>query len=168
MTDAELDAAIDGDVSASASFNKTAESARRKKAAADLVKQIPEIFTPEQVVWVFDVYVGLICFVFSLLLKTEFKALHDELKLDEDVKILWAKPLARVASKYAPTEWAGMTAEIELIACLGLWTATAFGRAQNVAKKEAEKAELSKRATARNPVTVADAAHRERAVGVPV
>lgn len=150
LSDAEIDAQIDGG-EAPVSLNKIREKNKAKKDAADLVKQIPEIFTPEQVAWVFDVYVVLICFVFSILLKCEFKILHDELKLDDDVKLLWAKPLAKVVSKYAPAEWAGMTAEIELVACVGLWTATAFARARQTVEKEKEKKEAEKREQARQP-----------------
>jgi hypothetical protein len=160
FTDAELDAQIDGTVSAGKPSTKTADTRRKqlekdaddKKKNAQAVKDIPQIFTPDQVVWVFDVYVGGICFIFSLLLKCEFKVLYEELKLDEDVKLAWAKPLARVASKYAPAEWAGMTAEIELCASLGIWTAAAFGRSKAIAEKEKEKKEAETRKP-RNAVT---------------
>jgi hypothetical protein len=168
LTDAELDAAIDGgsDTASAVSLNKVREKSKAKNAVAEAVKQIPEIFTPEQVAWAFDVYVVLICFVFSILLKCDFKLLHDELKLDEDVKLMWAKPLARVVSKYAPTEWAGMTAEIELIGCLGIWTATAFGRARGVVQKEAERKEAEKRERARNPITAMPQQHERQSVPV--
>jgi len=150
LTDAQLDAEIDGISSESSpvsspvksSRNSTAKlkkEAEEKQAAAKALKDIPQIFEPEHVAWVFDAYVGVICFVFSILLKTEFKLLFDELQLDQEVKMAWAKPLAKIASKYCPSEWASMTAEIELIASLGIWTATAFGRAKRIADDEIEK-----------------------------
>lgn len=110
-----------------------------KKAAA----AIPEIFTPQQVEWVFDVYVGILSFVYSLALKSDFKAINEELEFTDDQKKALAEPLAKVLSKYAPSEWAGATAEIQLITTLGIWTVSSFQRARNVQKKleEEKKAE---------------------------
>jgi hypothetical protein len=172
ILDAEIDASIDSGAepqpqktppktSKKTSFEKIEQDAADKKKNAQVVKEIPQIFTPEQVVWIFDVYVGGVCFVFSILLKTEFKAIYEELKLDDDVKLAWAKPLAKIVSKYAPSEWAAMTAEIELIASVGLWTVAAFQRSKNVAEKEREKKEMEARnPRPRNAVT-AVAAHAQ-------
>jgi hypothetical protein len=141
VTDAELDAEIDGTAPEAAKYEPTGfadRSAQRrkeykeKKDIAQAVKEIPQIFTPEQVVWVFDAYVGAVSFIFALVLKADFKIIWEELKLDDDVKKVWAKPLAKIASKYAPSAWAGMTAEIELVASMGIWTVTGFGRAKKV------------------------------------
>lgn len=133
------------DTTADLLLEKQKKDVHRKQEAAKIIKEIPQIFTPDQVAWIFDVYVGAICFVFSMLLKCEFKSLYDELQLDQDVKLAWAKPLAKVASKYAPAEWAGMTAEIELIGSVGLWTATAFGRSKQIAEKERAEKEMELR-----------------------
>jgi hypothetical protein len=130
-------------------FISDAEEKERIKKA---VSKIPEVFSPEQVAWVFDAYVALICFVYSLLLKTEYKALEEELRFDEEQKIQMSKPLARIASKYAPSEWAGMSAEIELITCLGIWTVSSFKRAQNVQKAEIEKHRDATRTAAVDPM----------------
>jgi hypothetical protein len=121
----------------------TAENLRQDADAKDSVRKaaaaIPEIFTPEQVKWVFDAYVSILCFVYSIVLKTDFKVLENELEFSEDEKEAMAKPLAKICSKYAPASWAGMSAEIELVTCLSIWTVASFRRAQNVAVKEEEK-----------------------------
>ena len=123
--------------------NSTAESirenAQEKKEVKTAIAEIPEIFTTEQVMFVFDVYVGAISFIYSLILKTDFTAINDELKMEEEQKRLLAEPLAKVCSKYAPAEWAGATAEIQVISMLGIWTATSFQRARNVQKQLEEK-----------------------------
>lgn len=120
------------------------EAKKDAKKAADAV---PPIFTPEQVAWCFDAYCAALSFVFSIVLKIDYSLIHDELKFDENEKQALAIPLAKVASKYAPVAWAGMTAEIELITTLGIWSATSFRRAQVIAKREAEK----KKEAALNP-----------------
>ena len=121
------------------------EENKRKEKIKKAAESIPEVFTPQQVSWVFDVYVGAICFVYSLILKTDFKAINDELKMDEDEKMTLAVPLAQVLSKHAPSEWAGMSAEIQLITTMGIWTVSSFGRAKNIAAKEAEKKQQDNR-----------------------
>lgn len=120
-------------------------------------EKIPEIFTPEQVVWVFDVYVGIVCFVYSILLKTDFNALHKELKFEAEEKQQMAIPLSKILSKHAPAEWAGMSAEIELITCLGIWTVTSFTRAKQIAEKEKEAKQLKERTVPVRPVPVGEA-----------
>lgn len=144
LTDAEIDREI-SDAPKTDAAEKVKAKNKEKNAVAQAVKEIPEIFQPEQVAWVLDVYVVIVCFIFSILLKCDFNVLHEELKIDEDVKMMWAKPLAKVASKYAPAQWAGMTAEIELVGCLALWTATAFGRARIIVAHEKEKQEKQQR-----------------------
>lgn len=131
------------------------KSAKSKKDIQEVIKEIPEIFTPDQVKFVFDLYTGILAFVFSLVLNTEFSPIFDELKFEDDAKDVMAKPLAKICSKYAPNEWAGMQAEIELIAMLGLYTITSFSRAKNVAEKEAKKLqeENRKRQQQRNTPT---------------
>jgi hypothetical protein len=117
----------------------TARDAAKKKQLQSVVAEIPEIFSPEQVAWVFDLYVMLISFVFSIALHTDFKAISEELKFDESEKNTMAIPLAKLLSKYAPSSWAGLQPEIQLITCLGVWTVTAFGRAKNIAAKVEEE-----------------------------
>jgi hypothetical protein len=127
----------------SAEIPRAAENLEQDAADKERVKKaasiIPEIFTPDDVIWVFDVYVGILCFIYSLTLKCEFKVLQDELDFTPEQKELMAKPLAKICSKHAPAEWAGMTAEIQLIAQLGIWTVASFQRARNVVKAEEEK-----------------------------
>lgn len=115
------------------------DNAEQKEQVKKAAAAIPEIFTPEQVVWVFDVYVGILSFVYSLILKCDFKAINDELEFTKEQKESLAVPLAKVCSKYAPSEWAGATAEIQLITMLGVWTVASFQRARNVQKKIEEQ-----------------------------
>jgi hypothetical protein len=158
ITDEMLDAEISGAPSVStektdapaATPSRIKKDAEKKKDFTKAVAEIPEIFAPEQVAWVFDVYVGAICFIFSILMKVDFNVFYEELKIDDELKMMWAKPLARVLSKYAPSEWAMYSAEIELIASVGVWTATAFGRAKQIAQREKEK---EKTPAQRNRVT---------------
>lgn len=113
--------------------------AEAKKRVAAAIKEIPQIFEPAQVAWVFDAYVAILCFVYSIILKVEFKLLQDELSFSTEEKETMAVPLAKICSKYAPSSWAGMSSEIQLITSLGIWTVASFQRARNVAAKEAEK-----------------------------
>jgi hypothetical protein len=128
--------------------DNAAEKEEVKKAAAT----IPEIFTPEQVAWVFDVYVGIISFVYSLVLKCDFKAIQEELEFTAEQKDAMAIPLAKICSKYAPSEWAGMTAEIQLIMTLGIWTVASFQRARNVQKAIEEKKKDAERTQPIQPI----------------
>lgn len=160
VSDAELDAFIDAEKAADAATDAKKDKARKlkadgeqKKAVLDAAKAIPEIFKPEDVKFAFDVYVGVICFLFSIAYKCDFTALYEELKLDEPTKEHLAKPLAKVFSKYAPAEWAGMTAEIELISFVGIWTVAAMPRAKTIADKEKQRKLQEQRGGARNPVT---------------
>lgn len=125
-----------------------AEKEKVKKAAA----AIPEIFTPEQVVWCFDAYVAILSFVYSLVLKTDYKAIQDELEFSPEQKEQMAKPLAKICSKYAPSEWAGMTAEIQLVTMLGVWTVASFQRARNVQRALDEKAKDAERTRPVSPI----------------
>jgi hypothetical protein len=118
---------------------KISTDAKEKERIKEAVAGIPDIFSPEQVAWCFDAYVAILCFVYSIVLKTDFKALQKELEFSEEQKAIMAKPLARICSKYAPSTWAGMAAEIELITTLGIWTVSSFQRAKNVAVAETEK-----------------------------
>lgn len=138
--------------------------AEEKKRVAEAAKNIPEIFTPDQVKWCFDAYVAILCFVYSLVLKTDFKALQTELEFTEEQKDAMAKPLARICSKYAPSSWAGMSAEIELIAMLGVYTVSSFQRAKNVATKEAEKKRDAERTA---PVAPMPRARQQSEIHVP-
>lgn len=115
------------------------ENASEKERVREAAAAIPEIFTAEQVVWVFDAYVAILSFVYSLVLKVDFKAVQEELEFSPEQKEQMAKPLAKICSKYAPSEWAGMTAEIQLVTLLGVWTVASFQRARNVQKKLEEK-----------------------------
>ena len=114
--------------------------ASEKRKIADAAKEIPQIFTPEQVAWLFDAYVGLLSFVYSVVLKSDYNAISTELAFTAEQKEQMSKPLARILSKHAPSELAGMSSEIELITCLGIWTVSSFARA----KKAAEKTEHQK------------------------
>jgi hypothetical protein len=138
-----LDAAVP---SSSPEVDKVVSESKKKKEIQSAVAAIPEIFTPEQVVWVFDVYVAILSFVYSLVLKSDFKAISSELSMEEAEKQTMAKPLARVLSKYAPSEWAGMQPEIELITCMGIWTVTSYKRAQSAALKFEESERKRKNA----------------------
>lgn len=121
--------------------------AKQKKDVKKSADAVPEIFRPEQVAWVFDVYVVALSFIFSITLKADYKIIHDELKFEDAEKDAMAKPLARIASRYAPTAWAGMTAEIELITTLGIWSVTSFRRAQMVATADRERKQKEKNAS---------------------
>lgn len=121
------------------------DDAREKEAVKKAAAAVPEIFTAEQVIWVFDVYVGLLCLIYSYALKTDFDALQKELEFTQEQKELMAKPLAKICSKYAPPEWAGKTDEIQLITMLGVFTVTSYQRARKIKfeldekKKDAER-----------------------------
>lgn len=115
------------------------DNADAKKKVEQAVKEIPEIFTPENVIWVFDAYVAILSFLYSYALKTSFEAIQEELEFSQEQKEGLAKPLAKICSKYAPAEWAGMKDEIQLVTMLGIYTVASFQRARNVAKKEKEK-----------------------------
>ena len=125
-----------------------AEKEKVRKAAA----AIPEIFTPEQVEWVFDGYVAILSFVYSLALKTDFSAIQEELSFSKEQKESLSKPLAKICSKYAPSEWAGMTAEIQLVTMLGVWTVASFQRAKNVQRALDEKKKDAERTQPVQPI----------------
>lgn len=124
------------------------EKEKVKRAAA----LIPEIFKPEQVEWVFDVYVGILSFAYSLALKVDFKEINDELEFSKEQKEGLSKPLANILSKYAPSEWAGRTDEIQLITMMGIWTVTSFKRAKNVQEKMEEKRKDAERTQPVQPI----------------
>lgn len=128
------------------------EDATKKEEVKKAAAAIPEIFTAQQVEWVFDVYVGILSFVYSLVLKTDFKAINDELEFTDEQKKALAEPLAKVLSKYAPSEWAGATAEIQLITMMGVWTVSSFQRARNVQKKLEEEKKVENRTQAVAPM----------------
>lgn len=115
------------------------EDAKEKKKVLEAVKEIPEIFSPEQVEWLFDAYAGILSFVYSIILKTDFNALWEELKFPDDVKKSVSKPLAKICSKHAPASWAAHTSEIEVLTMLGVWTATSFKRARTVQQEQLKK-----------------------------
>lgn len=121
--------AADAPTRPDAPLSEDAAVKEKVKAAA---AAIPEIFTPEQVEWVFDAYVGILCFAYSIILKIDFMALWDELKLDDELKKQLSKPLAKICSRYAPAKWAGHTPEIELLTMMGIWTVSSFKRARLV------------------------------------
>lgn len=136
VTDAELDASID---SADDKGKELKEDAQRKKEISKAIKEMPQIFSAEQVAWVFTAYVMLLSFAYSYVLKSDYEAIFAELDIDERTKMEMAKPLAKIASKYAPANWAGMTDEIQLISQVGIYTATSFGRAKLIVQREQEK-----------------------------
>lgn len=115
------------------------EDAKEKKKVLEAVKEIPEIFSPEQVEWLFDAYAGALSFIYSIVLKTDFAELWKELKFEDDIKKSLSKPLSKILSKHAPASWAAHTAEIELITMLGVYTAASFKRARNVQLAQMEK-----------------------------
>lgn len=124
---------------------KIKRDAKLKKEITEASKEIPQIFSPEQVMFVFDAYVAILSFGYSIVLKTEYKLIYDELQFPDDAKEMMAKPLAKICSKYAPSEWAGMQAEIELISMMGLFTVMSFSRAKSVAEKEQQRIVESQR-----------------------
>lgn len=115
------------------------DDAEEKRKVAEAAKHIPEIFSPSDVIWCFDVYVALLCFLYSMALKVPFDALENELSFSQDQKELMAVPLSKICSKYAPAEWAAKKDEIQLIVMLGVYTASSVQRARNVAKQIAEE-----------------------------
>jgi hypothetical protein len=115
----------------------TLKDAKDKAEIQKAVAEIPEIFSAEQVKFTFDVYCALLSFIYSVALKSDYKAISAELSFEDAEKDLMAKPLARILSKYAPKEWAGMGPEIELITMLGVWTMTSVTRAKKAAEKYA-------------------------------
>jgi hypothetical protein len=140
-----IDREIDGhdnsvvDVDDAGKVSDVSKKSDAKKRLAAAVKEIPQIFEPEHIAFVFNIYAGLLALGFSFLFKTDFEVVYDELQIEPETAAAWAKPLARILSKYAPVAWAGMTAEIELIAAIGLYTASSFGRARNAAKRHVEQ-----------------------------
>jgi hypothetical protein len=131
---------------------KISSDAKEKENILEAAKKIPEIFTAKQVKWVFDAYVAVLCFVYSIALKTDFSALQDELAFSEEQKDSLAEPLAKICSKYAPSSWAGMSAEIELVTMMGVWTVASFQRARNVAKAQEEKKRDAERTQPVQPI----------------
>lgn len=119
--------------------SKISEDAKEKENILEAANKIPEIFTAEQVEWVFDAYVAILSFVYSISLKVEFDAVQKELEFSKEQKEMLSKPLAKICSKYAPASWAGMQSEIQLVTMMGVWTVASFQRAKNVAKAEEEK-----------------------------
>lgn len=128
------------------------EDAAEKENVKKAVEAIPEIFKPEQVEWCFDVYVGILSFVYSLILKVDFKDINDELEFTKDQKELMSKPLANILSKHAPAEWAGRTDEIQLITTLGLFTVMSFKRAKTVQTAIEEKRKDAERTQPVQPI----------------
>jgi hypothetical protein len=131
---------------------KITEDAKEKERIKEAVASIPDIFSPEQVEWCFDAYVAILCFIYTIVLKTDFKALQDELKIDDDTKKHLSVPLAKVCSKYAPSKLASMSAEIELITTLGLYTVSTFQRARKVAADQVEKKKDENRTKPIDPI----------------
>jgi len=126
--------------------------AEEKKKVIEAAKAIPEIFTPDQVEWVFDAYAGIVSFVYSLLLKIEFEKINDELSFTDDQKKQLSVPLAKILSKHAPPEWAGNTAEIQLVVMMGIWTVSSFKRVKNVQKALDEKKKDAERTMPVQPI----------------
>lgn len=135
------------------------EEAKEKKKILEAVKEIPEIFSPEQVEWLFDAYAGILSFIYSIVLKTDFTALWEELKFDDDIKKSLSKPLSKICSKHAPASWAAHTAEIELLTMLGVWTATSFKRARNVQQAQLEKKKDAERTAPVDPMRRRETLH---------
>lgn len=136
------------------------DDAKEKKKVLEAAREIPEIFSPEQVEWLFDAYAGILSFIYSIVLKTDFTALWEELKFDDDIKKSLSKPLSKICSKHAPASWAAHTAEIELLTMLGVWTATSFKRARNVQQAQLEKKRTEERTQPVDPM-------RRRDVHIP-
>src|SRR5882724_10192099 len=131
---------------------RISSDAKEKESILEAAKKVPEIFTAENVKWVFDAYLAILCFVYSIALKTEYSALQEELSFDEEQKNMLAEPLAKICSKYAPSSWAGMAPEIQLVSQMGIWTVASFQRAKNVARKEQEKKRDAERTQPISPI----------------
>jgi len=131
---------------------KITSDAEQKTNILEAAKKIPEIFTAEQVKWIFDLYVAVLCFTYSTALKTDFAALQDELEFDDEQKNSLAIPLAHILSKHAPASWAGKADEIQLITMMGIWTVASFQRARNVAKKKLEEKRDAERTQPVQPI----------------
>jgi hypothetical protein len=121
-----------------------------KQQNKDAEAKYPEIFSEESVAWIPNAYVGFISFIHSQVLKCKWKVVFEELKFDDEQSKMMAKPIAKIASKYAPAKWAGETAEIELITMLGIFTAMSFNRAKMAVAKDKEKKETESK---RRPVS---------------
>jgi hypothetical protein len=135
--------------SPAAEFERDATEKRDVKKA---VAEIPEIFKPEAVAWLFDVYVGIVSFVYSLVLKVEFKEISEELEFTEEQKNELAKPLARILSRHAPASWAAHSDEIQLLTQMGIWTVVSFKRAKMVQEKVSEKKKDANRTQPVQPI----------------
>jgi hypothetical protein len=140
---------VDGERVQASDRWQTEEKEKQVAAAA----KIPEIFEPHQVAFVFDVLAMILSFIYSYILKYDFKIIFAELSFEEDQKIRMSKPLARICSKYAPSEWAGMTAEIELVTTLGVWMVAGFGRAKQAVQKDQQEKARTAQEKNRNRVT---------------
>jgi hypothetical protein len=167
-TDAELNAVVDGERVSTSSADHWKQDAEEKGKQVAAVANIPEIFTPDQVSFIFDILAIVLSFIYSQLLKYDFKVIHQELSFEPDQKERLSIPLARICSKYAPSEWAGMTAEIELICVLGVWAVSGFGRAkQSVEKDKREKMHAAEQHR-RNPVTQVPQQQQEEVGAIPL
>jgi hypothetical protein len=141
LTDAELDAQIDCAESekADAKTDRIIKDARKKKQAAQAVKEIAPIFTADQLKWVPNFYAALLAFILSFVLKYDYEVIFDAIKFDDEQSLALANPLARIASKYAPSEWAAMTAEIEICMALGMYSVRAYGSAKNAIEADRKR-----------------------------
>jgi len=116
----------------------------KKRKLLEEEKKIPVVFTAKDVSFVVTGYIIFLAFIFSVVLKCEFKSIHDEIKLDENETMGIAEPLAVVVSKHAPAEWAGMKAEIGLATMLGMITLAKLRSAQQIADKEHKRKQSEK------------------------
>ena len=125
--------------------------ATRKQQVAEAVREIPEIFEPEQIEGLLDVYSVILAFLFSVVLKAPFDIIHPAIKMDNDFKKSVSKPLAKLLSKLAPVEWAGMKDEIQVGIAVIIYSAASFGHAKSAVAKWKE--ESAQRQNPRNRVT---------------
>jgi hypothetical protein len=165
-TDAELNAVVDGERVSTSGADHWKKDAEEKGKHVAAVANIPEIFTPEQVSFIFDILAIVLSFIYSQLLKYDFKVIHAELSFEAEQKERLSVPLARICSKYAPSEWAGMTAEIELICVLGVWAVSGFGRAKQAVQKD--QRERAEKARPVNRVTQMPAQQQEEVGAIPL
>jgi hypothetical protein len=144
---AEETASLDSIVNPAATAEEIKADATAKKELKKAADEIPQIFSAEQVAFILHLYVFIVSFILAYALKVDFKKVHEELSLEPKEALKIAEPLARVISKHAPAKWAGMTAEIEIIAWLGVWTTMAYRRVGIISDAEKE----SKKKVAQNP-----------------
>jgi hypothetical protein len=165
ISDAELNSVSSAPKSSTEHWQKDAEEKGKQLSA---VASIPEVFRPDQVEFIFDVLAIVLSFIYSQILKYDFKVIHEELAFDKEMKERLSIPLARICSKYAPSEWAGMTAEIELCTTMGIWMVAGFGRAKDAVQRDKNAKAQAAQQRHSNRVTQIPTPQQEEVSAIPL